>query len=155
MSKAKRFFFVCFFSLLHECIFNVISSSWTFSLFCTPEPFCFRRRWWQRCGRQAAASAWSGLGAETKPAVCGRLVQPQGEVLQVTRLWITFQEMCHCYTWRAFYSGCISNFVLECFAEFTRETFSISKMSHLLPFLLLNLKFICDAAHGIEAAPEL
>lgn len=43
-----------------------------------PEPFRFRGCRWKRGWRQAAASSRRCLGSWTKPALCGRLLQPQG-----------------------------------------------------------------------------
>lgn len=66
--------FVFFFPRLHLYLI----SPEPFLVSCAPEPFRFRRRRRQRCWRQAAAPSRRCLGPWTKPAVCGRLVQPQG-----------------------------------------------------------------------------
>lgn len=56
-------------------------SFWCHFILCDyfePEPFCFRGCGWKRGRRQTAASFRRRLGSWTKPALCGRFVQPQG-----------------------------------------------------------------------------
>lgn len=84
--QMMQFFFVFVFPGLHLYLI----SSEPFLVSCAPEPFRFRRCWRQRRWRQAAAPSRRCLGPWTKPTVCCRLVQPQGNCCNVTRPWISF-----------------------------------------------------------------
>lgn len=66
------------FCTVSSFFFNLCLISSRSFVSCVPEPFCFWGCWWKRSWRQAAASSGRCLGSGTKPALCGRLLQPQG-----------------------------------------------------------------------------
>lgn len=82
MSKLNRRFRSLFQRLWGSSHHNLQSGSFRCHLIlcahCATEPFCFRGCGWERGWCQTAASFRGRLGSWTKPALCGRLLQSQG-----------------------------------------------------------------------------